>query len=133
MIKEKKTFDFMGIFKINLELWDGTPDGFTPNAIAGVYDEPSEDKEGNPVYTLWFDGLVDGYVIMHESWHLFCTMMTHIDSHEHSWKDLNSEIYAYNFHVLSSEILETLTGMKHYKKLYDEKMKINKEEEKKDV
>ena len=132
MMKEKKTFLFMGIFKVEVQIWDGVPEGFNENAVAGVYDEPKESKDGTPIYTVWFSGLVEGYVIMHESWHLFCTMMAHIDSHEHSWRHLNEEIYAYNFHVLSGEVLENLTSMKYYKKLYDERDKTNKEE-KKDV
>lgn len=120
MIKERKTFEFMGLVDVEVQLRDDAPEGFREEALGGVYNEPcGEDLK----YTVWFKGLPYGYALVHESWHLFCTIMAHIDNCEHSWLDLNSEIYAYNFHVLNNKILEIVTGMKWYKKLYDEREK----------
>ena len=123
MIKEKKRFDFM-VFRIEVQMRDEPPYGFSSEALAGVYDEPNDDN----IYMLWFNKLPSKEVITHECWHLFMTLMAQIDTHEHGFLELNGEIYAYNFHILYSKILDALCGMKYYKELYKEWEKEKKNE-----
>lgn len=123
MIKEKKTFDFMGVFKVEIQMRDDSPEGFRDEALGGVYNECFRDKDDNYIFKVWFKNLPVSVAITHECWHLFCMMMAYIDSAEHCWGSLNSEIYAYNFHMLHCNLVENLTSMKWYKKLWDERQK----------
>ena len=115
MIKEKKRFDFM-VFRIEVQMRDEPPYGFSEEALGGVYDEPNNDN----IYMIWFNKLPSKEAIVHECWHLFMTLMAQVDNHEHGFLELNGEIYAYSFHILYSNILDALCSMKYYNQLYKE-------------
>lgn len=90
--------------------------GHNDTSSGGVfYDE--EDKE----LKIYFKGLVKDYVLIHEVYHCFCAAMILIGDQSNSWEEVTKEIYAYNFHSLYNLVLETVTTMKSYKKMWKEK------------
>lgn len=110
-MSEKKTIEFLGQ-QIEVQLLDKVPDGHE-NAIAGVL--PTEENEP---FKIWFKGLIADSTLVHEVWHLFMTMMGALDNEPKYFLELNTEIYAYNFHTLYRSVKDTVTGMKSYKALY---------------
>ena len=113
-MKEKKYFEVM-TFKVCLELRDDVPKDFAEKAVGGVYDLPDD----NMVFRMWFNtsnGTPGLRIISHECWHLFMTIMNYIDKHEHTFEELNNEIYAYNFHKLFNDVIGNMFNMKMYQK-----------------
>lgn len=111
MKKVEKAYFTLKTFKVCVELREDVPKGFTENAVGGCYDEPDE----NLVFTVWFKGGAPGLkIIAHECWHLFMTVMNYIDMHEHTFKELNSEVYAYDWHEMVDNVLTCLFNMKRY-------------------
>lgn len=111
---ERKYFSFL-TFKVVVELREDVPEGFNEVAAAGCHDEP--DDKGR--FRLWFsfkEDIPSFGTIAHESWHLFMTIMYYIDKFDHSFEELNSEMYAYNFHILFSTILDIVLGSDTAKK-----------------
>ena len=112
-----KHFDFLGC-DVQVSLVDKSPEGHREEALAGV----SPMENGN-VFKIWFKGLVTPQTAAHETWHLFMTILATMDNKEHFFLELNEEIYAYNFHTLYGKVLETVTSMKKYHKLWEQNKK----------
>lgn len=122
-MKEKKTFDFLGI-QVECLLTDTVPDEYRSEALGGVYGCPVKDDP--TTFRIWFKGLVKDTTIVHECWHLYFAIMKYIDTRIHTFEELYEEIYAYSFHTLYLRVLDTITSMKTYKKFWeDEKEKTN--------
>ena len=119
----KKAFDFLG-FSVEVWLVNSVPNGHRAEALAGV--EPHEPN--SPIVQIWFKGLVNPTMVVHECWHLYMEMLSAMDNKAHWFDELNSEIYAYSFHSLFDKVLENVTGMKEYHRLWDEKDKIKEKE-----
>lgn len=117
---ERKKFEFL-VFDVEVILREDVPKGFSDCALGGVYDVPSDD--GCLEFKVWFKGVPAKDAIVHECWHLFMHMMADVDGHDHTFLELNNEIYAYSFHTLYNSVVSILTNMKLYKKLYDEEYK----------
>ena len=113
------------VFEIRVELREDTPEEFTDKAVAGVWDEP--DDKGR--FRVWFKALPAEDAFSHEAWHLFFTILMFTDEHNHTMAELNSEIYAYSFQYLYSQIKDCVTGMKLYKKLWDERQAEKEKED----
>lgn len=111
-----KHFDFLG-FDVQVSLVDKSPEGHREEAFAGV--SPME----NGVFKIWFKGLVTPQIVAHEAWHLYMKILATMDNKEHYFIELNEEIYAYNFHTLYGKVLETVTSMKKYHKLWEQNKK----------
>lgn len=109
MKSSKKSFNFMG-FIVEVYITDSAPNGFREDSVAGVY--PHEDN--SPVFKIWFRKTLTQEMLVHECWHLYMTMLMVMDSSPHYFEELNNEIYAYNFHSLVMNVLDTATGMKVY-------------------
>ena len=62
-----------------------------------------------------FSGIPTGDVIAHEVWHLMCSLMSIVDTQEHTWYELTSEIYAYNFQALYLGVKRTLETIKLFR------------------
>ena len=120
---ETKQINF-NVFRIKLELRDDIPKGYCDDSFGGVDCHPNK----NGIFRIWFKTIPRWDVIAHEIWHLFFTIMSNADSYNHTFDELNNEIYAYNFQHLYDLILTSLRNMKLYKKCYDEmhKTKENK-------
>lgn len=90
---------------------ENVPEISKNNAKAGVtlYEDGS--------FSIWFKGRPTIEVIAHEAWHLFMRQMSILDQMDHTFEELHSEIYAYTFENLISQILDKLCDMKLYKKL----------------
>lgn len=116
MKSSKKRFYFLA-FIVEVYITDCAPEGFREDAIAGVY--PHEDN--SPVFKIWFKKTITQESLVHECWHLFMTMLMVMDNDPHYFEELNNEIYAYNFHSLVTNVLETATGMKAYTDYFMEK------------
>lgn len=114
----KKKFDFLA-FTVEVWLTDSAPIGFKEEAIAGVF--PHEDN--SPVFKIWFKKSLSYESLVHECWHLFMTMLMVMDKEPHFFSELNSEIYAYSYHSLVSNVLETATSMKAYSEYFMEQDK----------
>ena len=112
-----KHFDFLGC-DVQVSLVDKSPEGHREEALAGV----SPMENGN-VFKIWFKGLVTPQIVAHETWHLYMTILATMDNKEHYFIELNEEIYAYNFHDLYGKVLETVTSMKKYHKLWEQNKK----------
>ena len=109
-------------FKVIVELREDVPEGFLENAAGGCYDEPDEKM----TFHIWFKGGAPGLkVIAHECWHLFMTVMGYIDPHEHDFPELNSEIYAYNWHEMFNNVLSCLFNMRRYQEGLEEEESEN--------
>lgn len=105
----KKKFNFLAFIA---EVWftDSAPEGFREEAVAGVFSH-----EGNsPLFKIWFRKSLDYETLVHKCWHLFMTMLMSMDNKPHYFAELNDEIYAYSYHTLVSNVLETVTEMKAY-------------------
>lgn len=126
MIKEKKTFDFLGV-EVECLLTDTPPEDFSPGAEGGVYGVPVKDDP--TTFRVWFKGLVKDTTFVHECWHLFFAIMKYIDTRIHTFDELYEEIYAYTFHSLYLKLVETTTHMKTYHKFWEEKEKSSKTNE----
>ena len=112
---ERKTIEVL-TFTVIVELRDTTPKGFADIACGGCYDEPDEQCR----FKIWFStkfGTPGLKIIAHECWHLYMTVLKHIDKHDHTFEELNTEIYAYNFHKMFDDVLDCLFNMKEYQKL----------------
>lgn len=116
-MKEKKKFRFL-IYDVEVCFRDDIPEGFGESAAAGTYQGCIDGK-----FKMWFKDLPAPEEIAHECWHLFMQIMSFVDSHEHTFEELISEIYAYNFHIFFCEVVKALTSMKRYKTLYEERSK----------
>ena len=119
-VKERRYIEVL-TFKVVIELRETTPEGFAETASAGVYDEPDE----NFTFKMWFKIEEDPLglkIIAHECWHLFMSIMNHVDKFEHTFEELNNEIYAYNFHKLVGDVLDALFSTKTYSRFLE---KIN--------
>ena len=115
---ERKKVKFLS-FKIIVEIRDDTPEGFGEEAAGGCYDQPNENNE----FKIWFTverGAVGLKAITHECWHLFMSIMKMIDTHEHTFEELNNEIYAYSFHNLFGDVLGAVINSKLYQKAIEE-------------
>jgi hypothetical protein len=121
MTLQKKKIEFLAC-DIIVMLTDSAPKGFRDDALAGVYEAP---EKGNQ-FKVWFNGLITANEVVHECWHLFFTMMSVMDVNPKMFCELNDEIYAYSFHTLFDKVLDTITGMKKYKELYDREHKKHK-------
>ena len=102
-------------FNITVEMFDDIPEDMPEYADGGVYDEPDD----NFNFKVWFSfvrGIPKLQYIAHECWHLYMTVLKHIDSNEHAFEELNNEIYAYNFQDLFQNVLDALLSSKIYKK-----------------
>lgn len=117
MRSESKTIDFLSV-KVECLLTDTPPEDFGSEALAGVYTEPVVDDP--TTFKIWFKGIVKDYTVVHECWHLFFAIMMFIDRRVHTLDELYEEIYAYAFQTLYLNVLETVTHMKLYKKLWEE-------------
>lgn len=125
MVKQIKTIDFLGV-KVQCLLTDTSPDDFGDEADGGVYGKPIIDDP--TTFRIWFKGVVKDYVFVHECWHLFFAIMKYLDTRIHTFDELYEEIYAYSFHTLYLNVLETVTNMKLYKKFWEEHSKKEKED-----
>lgn len=119
-MKELKTFDYLGI-TIECVLTDEVPEEFSSNAMGGVYGVPVKDDP--TTFRVWFKGLVKDTTFVHECWHLFFAIMKYVDTRIHTFDELYEEIYAYSFHSLYIKVVETITNMKMYKKLWEKEKK----------
>lgn len=111
---ERKKFSFL-TYTVIVEVRDTAPEKWNPLAIGGCYDEP--DDKGN--FVVWFTldkGAPGLKTIAHECWHLFMTILNHVDKYNHTFEELNNEIYAYNFHMLFNSILESIFVTKGYQR-----------------
>jgi len=122
-MKERISFSFL-TFKVTIELRDTAPSEWAETAVGGCYDEPDKDR----TFRMWFlmkneddYSLPSLKIIAHECWHLFMTIMNHVDKWEHTFEELNNEIYAYNFHMLFSMVLDSILDSKSYRKMAEEK------------
>lgn len=118
MKPSRKRFNFLA-FVIEVYLTDSAPEGFREEAVGGVF--PHEDN--SPVFKIWFKKTITQESLVHECWHLFMTMLMVIDNKPHYFEELNTEIYAYSYHSLVSNVLETVTGMKAYAEYFMENEK----------
>lgn len=105
----KKRFNYL-CFIIEVWLVDSAPEGFREEAVAGVF--PHEDNSS--LFKIWFKKSLSYESLVHECWHLFMTMLIAMDNKPHYFSELNNEIYAYSYHTLVSNVLETVTGMSAY-------------------
>lgn len=120
---ERKTFEFLS-FSIAVEIWDKPWDEDSEN----IFGCCCFDLRGDGYFTVRFlmiDSPLKLEALVHETWHLFMSIMKMADTHYHSFEELNQEIYAYNFQVLHSKILDIVLKSKSYKKL-SEKIKEEK-------
>lgn len=117
MKSSKKSFNFLA-FTVEVYITDSAPNGFRKEAVAGVY--PHEDN--SPVFKIWFKKTLTQETLVHECWHLFMTMLMAMDNRPHYFDELNTEIYAYSFHSLVSNVLETATNMKAYTEYFKEQL-----------
>ena len=117
----KKSFDFLA-FKVEVWLTDSAPKGFRDEALAGVFHH----EANSPIFKIWFKKTVTTNSLVHECWHLFMTILSAMDCTPHYFDELNSEIYAYSFHSLTQNVLETATSMKAYSLYYYEEEKKEK-------
>ena len=111
---ERKKLEFLS-FRIILEIRDKAPDEWDENACGGCYDAPDDDI----CFKLWFaleTSIPTFRTISHEVWHLFMTIMNYADKHEHTFEELNNEIYAYSFHTLFGMVMDSLLESKAYQK-----------------
>ena len=123
---EKKRFTFLGV-TVECVLTDKSPDDFSDEAEGGVYGAPVLDDP--TTFRVWFKGIVKDYVFVHECWHLYFAIMKYIDTRIHTFDELYEEIYAYSFHMLYVNVLETITHMKLYKRFWEEHAKKEKDAE----
>lgn len=111
----KKRFPFLA-FTVEVWLTDSAPNEFRKEAVAGVF--PHEDN--SPLFKIWFKKSLTYESLVHECWHLFMTMLVGMDNKPHYFAELNDEIYAYSYHSLVSNVLETATSMKAYIDYFEE-------------
>ena len=114
----KKRFNYL-CFIIEVWLVDSAPKEFRNEALAGVF--PHEDN--SPLFKIWFKKSLTYETLVHECWHLFMTMLMTMDNKPHYFYELNTEVYAYNFHSLVSNVIETATSMKAYSDYFMEQEK----------
>ena len=110
-----------GVFDIRLELRDDVPEGYREQALGGV--DLEQDDKGR--FRIWFKTIPTSDGVIHELWHLFFTVMKTVDPNVHYFEELNCEVYAYSFQHLYDLIIEALTGMRLYKKRYDQRKEEN--------
>ena len=118
---ESKTLHWL-TFDVKLELHEDVPEGYNENALAGVDDEADDDGR----FRIWFKGITTIDAVVHETWHLFFIIMAFSDSHAVRFDELNRELYAYSFQHLFNMVHDNLTGMRLYRRLWDERSKEEK-------
>lgn len=111
----KKKFNFLA-FTVEVWITDSTPEGFREKAVAGVF----QHEDNSPLFKIWFKKTLSYESLVHECWHLFMTMLMAMDNKPHYFLELNDEIYAYSYHSLVSNVLETATSMKIYSDYFKE-------------
>ena len=107
---EKKRFEFLS-YKVIVEIRDTPPTEWDKGACGGCYDKPDE----NFNFKVWFS--LDKCIpnirsISHECWHLFMTILNYVDNCNHTFEELNNEIYAYNFHILFGRVFDCIVNSK---------------------
>ena len=120
---ERKSFSFL-TFKIVVEIREDVPDGYDKNSAAGCQDDPGDDE----VFRIWFsmkEELPSLTSVVHECWHLFMAVMNYVDKHEHTFEEMNNEIYAYNFHLLFSKVLDSILESKMYQRYSKKELEEN--------
>ena len=109
-------------FKVEIKLYDKTPKGMPDYADGGVYDDLSLDKD-HDAFKIWFSfarGIPTLQTLVHECWHLYMTILSHVDNHEHTFEELNNEVYAYCFQDIFHTVFNAVICSKTYKRLADE-------------
>ena len=76
-------------------------------------------KDGK--FIMEFFGLVDSYTLTHECWHCMMRVLAYVDKRLHTFDELGEEIYTYVFSDFCNDVLEKVTKMKLYHKLWEEK------------
>lgn len=118
---EHKCFKVM-TFTVDIELCSGPMKDAPENADGGVSSEPYV-VSGHPVFRVWFSfshGIPTMSIIAHECWHLYMTILGYVDSHYHTFLELNSEIHAYTFQDVFHEVMNAVVSSKLCKKKIDE-------------
>ena len=116
---EKKKFEFLS-YTIVVEIRDKPPTKWDERACGGCYDKPDE----NINFRIWFSldkNIPNIRTIAHECWHLFMTIMNYIDKFNHTFEELNNEIYAYNYHILFGNVFDCVINSKAYSKILESK------------
>lgn len=120
-MSEHKCFKVL-TFTVDLELCSSPIKDAPENADGGVNDEPYF-VSGHPVFKIWFSfahGIPATSIIAHECWHLYMTILSYVDSHYHTFQELNNEIYAYTFQDIFNEVMNAVVSSKLCKKKIDE-------------
>lgn len=84
-------------------------------------------ESGETYFVMQFNGLINTEVLVHECWHTMFHVLSHVDRGIHSFQELYSEVYAYVFSCFCCEMLEKVTSMRLYKRMYDDKERKDKE------
>ena len=109
-------------FMIEVELRDDVPEGAPEYADGGVCDDPYL-SSGFMTFKIWFSfirRIPTMSMIAHECWHLYMTILDHVDIHSHTFSELNHEIYAYFFQDIFNNVMNTVVSSKLCKKKIDE-------------
>ena len=116
-MKQRKRIEFLGV---RVDVWLYSDDEPVEGHREGVFGWCDYDIE-NQEFAIGFRGLICEAAIVHECFHLYFAILSLMDAKEHTMGDLIDEIYAYSFQDLYSKVLETVTGMKLYKRIWNER------------
>lgn len=111
MDSESRCFTFM-TFDVVVELIRRQVEAQPGDAGGGCSDDGRKFK-------IWFtvgDGVPTLAMVSHECWHLFMSIMSYVDQHEHRFSELADEVYAYSFQTLFSTVLDFMLGSEMYQK-----------------
>ena len=115
-------------FTVLVEIRDDMVEEVPEYADGGVHDGPFM-KNGRICFKIWFSlvrGLPAIQHIVHECWHLYMTILKYIDEHEHTFEELNNEVYAYTFQDSFQNIFNTILTSKIYQKLIEKESSVKK-------
>ncbi len=117
MTKGKKTLSFLS-FKIEVNLRDDVPSPFDKHCDGGIYNKVNKEG-GTTAIVIWFKDLPSMETVTHECYHLFMRVLEFIDGQAYTFKEMNSEIYAYQFGGLCQGVLDALRSFPYYHALLD--------------
>lgn len=121
MVKGKKRFEFL-TFDVDVVLRDDVPELFDKHCDGGIYNKVDE-QGGTTGIAIWFKGLPSMEIVTHECYHLFMRILEFIDGQAYTFKEMNSEIYAYQFGELCQTVLDKLRSLPYYHELLDDMQK----------
>ena len=115
MIKGKKRVHFL-VFDIDVMIRDDVPEGFDKASRGGIYTR-KYNKDDSIVLVIWFKDAPYMEIMCHECYHLFMRMLELVDDATYGFKELGSEIYAYEFGRLCSRVLIAVQSFPYYQEL----------------